>query len=157
MVELPETMWVQLQMAKRLRRLRKRCRSVVARSRASQAMAPVALSLRCSRAFVCDIRSDRSDRASIDWNHRAGDVGRRRGQEERGHSAELHGVAVSAQRNVLGLASAHLIGITALRIKLAHSLSRDPDRQNSVYPDSGRPPFVGEHLDNTGEGRKDAV
>src|SRR6185437_5378277 len=49
--------------------------------------------------------------------HRAGDVGRGGGEHERGRPAELLGLAVPAQRDVLRQAGTHLIGIAAKGIK----------------------------------------
>jgi hypothetical protein len=49
--------------------------------------------------------------------HRAGDAGRDGGEHERGRPAELLGLAVPAQRDVLRQAGTYLIGIAAKGIK----------------------------------------
>jgi hypothetical protein len=57
--------------------------------------------------------SDRADGATIDRDHRPGDVGRGRGKQERGNSTELLGLAVPTQRDVRRLAGTHLIRVAA--------------------------------------------
>ena len=49
--------------------------------------------------------------------HRAGDAGRGGGEHERGRPAELPGLAVPAQRDVLRKAGTYLIGIATEGIK----------------------------------------
>src|SRR3954447_26307721 len=97
-----------------------------------------------SRAVRAQRASDRADGAAIDRDHRPGDVGRGRGKQEGRNSPELLGLAVPAQRNVLRLASTHLIRVAAQGVELAHSFGGDPDGQDPVHADARRPEIVGD-------------